>query len=446
MHPAGGFFALLALASAPSETRVLREESFSLAAAAEVVATLRGSCAGCDWGRPGREAAALELRVDGRYSQHLLLVRGEPASEYRVALGRLAAGAHRLRVAFDGAASAREIRSASVASVKIAPVADAGAAHAPILHARPDTLGRFSDVPLLMWYEREPTPRGERLRYSVVFSNEDGGTPSDRLMATWGRLTDIEYVYAVERDREGRVIAEEYQAKDHKLLPFRGAHEAAHPLLFVVTDNNMLAEQGESAMRFAPAPIAFALDGVSREAVMDAHPWSYQASVRAARRERRVDENARAGERKIPDPRRFATLEACALTEDATLAFSVGVRSGRGELAWFDSDHGLTSFRIARRASEFPNGCFRGSAALAPGVKPEDIVALRFRAFTRLPGKDEAPLPRGSGRARLVSVNTLFLLGDVDLPGPRLFSWRGDAPLQPDGPPHELPVKPPSER
>ena len=46
-------------------------------------------------------------------------------------------------------------------------------------------------------------PRGERLRYSVVFSNEDGGTPSDRLMATWGRLTDIEYVYAVERDTDG---------------------------------------------------------------------------------------------------------------------------------------------------------------------------------------------------------------------------------------------------
>ena len=42
---------------------------------------------------------------------------------------------------------------------------------------------------------------GTRLRYSVVFSNEDGGTPADRLLATWGRLTDIEYVYGVELDR-----------------------------------------------------------------------------------------------------------------------------------------------------------------------------------------------------------------------------------------------------
>jgi hypothetical protein len=441
----GALLALAVLAPAAADTRPLREDGFTLESPAEVVAILRTSCAGCDWGRAGREAAALELRVDGRYSQHLLLTRGETLAEYRVALGPLAAGAHTLTIAFDNAASSRAIRGAAVASVALEPAtAEADAlAHAPILHARPNTLGRFSDVPLLMWYERERTPRGERLRYSVVFSNEDGGTPSDRLMATWGRLTDIEYVYGVERDAGGRVIAEEYQAKDHALLPFGGAHQAAHPVLYVATDNNMLAERGEAALRFAPAPIAFELAGVSREAVMDAHPFTYQVSAREARREQRVDEQARPGYRKIPDPRRFATVEACAATQDATLAFSVGVRSKRGEIVWFDSDHGLKNFRIARRASEFPNGCFRGAAALAADVKAADIVALRFRAFTRLPGKGEAPLPRGSGSARLRSVNTLFLLGPDDLPGPRLHAWQGDAPLVPDGPPHELLLQPP---
>jgi hypothetical protein len=443
----GALLALAVLApAAAADTRPLREERFELAGPAEVVATLRASCAGCDWGRRGREAAALELRVDGRYSQHVLLTRGDALGEYRVALGALGAGPHALAIAFDNAASAREIHGAAVASVAIEPAtADADAlAHAPILHARPNTLGRFSDVPLLMWYERERTARGERLRYSVVFSNEDGGTPSDRLLATWGRLTDIEYVYGVERDTDGRVIREEYQAKDHALLAFGGEHEAAHPLLHVATDNNMLAERGESAMRFAPAPLAFTLEGVSREAVMDAQPFTYQVSAREARREERVDENARAGYRKIPDPRRFATVEACAATQDATLAFSVGVRSKRGELVWFDSDHGLKNFRIGRRASEFPNGCFRGAAALAADVKPEQIVALRFRAFTRLPGKNEAPLPKGSGSARLKSVNTLFLLGPDDLPGPRLFSWRGDAPLEPEGAARELTLGPPA--
>ena len=47
-------------------------------------------------------------------------------------------------------------------------------ARAPILEARPDTLGRFSDVPLVAWLEQDAlSGGGRRLRYSVVFSNED---------------------------------------------------------------------------------------------------------------------------------------------------------------------------------------------------------------------------------------------------------------------------------
>lgn len=437
---AGGQFA-------QADGRLLREEGFTLEAPAEVAATLTASCSGCDWGRLGREAAALELRVDGRYSQHLLLTRGAEAAEYRMALGRLAAGAHTLSVFFDAAASGRDVRAAALSALALQPLPAgspeaAALAHAPILYARPNTLGRFSDVPLLMWYEREATPRGERLRYSVVFSNEDGGTPSDRLMATWGRLTDIEYVYGVERDREGRVLSEEFQGKNHKLTPFSGAHEAAHPLLHVVTDNNMLGERGEAGPRFAPLPIPFQLQGTSREAVMDAHPWTYQVSVKEARREGRVDERARPGYRKIPDPQRFATLEACAPAQDATLAFSVGVLSRKGERRWFDSDAGLKNFRIARRGHEFPTGCFRGAVALPADVPAAAIVGLRFRAFTRLPEKDEPPLPKGAGRARLLSVNTLFLLGPDDRPGPRLFAWRGDVPLVPEGEPFEIAIPP----
>lgn len=446
-------FAFGLLAAAPpvqADGRPLREEAFTLAAVSEVVATLTGSCKGCDWGRPGYEAAALELTVDGRYSQHLLLTRGAQLAEYRIALGRLARGPHRLSLALDRGASGREIGEATVAAVAVSsPPAgsaeEAALAHAPILHARPNTLGRFSDVPLVMWYEREATPRGERLRYSVVFSNEDGGTPPDRLMATWGRLTDIEYVYGVERDAAGRVLGEEYQGKEHKLLAFAGAREAAHPLLYVVTDNNMLADRGEPTPRFAPAPLPFDLRGASREAVMDAHPWTYQVSVREVRREQRVDERARPGDRNIPDPRRFATLEACAPAADATIGFSVGVRAPQGQLRWFDSDAGLRSFRIARRPHEFPTGCFRGAVALTAGATAADLVSLRFRAFTRIPGKDEPEVPAGAARARLLSVNTVFLLGPDDLPGPRLFSWQGDVALAPDGPPFEIAIKPASQ-
>lgn len=441
---------LVALASrARADGQLLGEQTFVLGAPAEVTATLTASCAGCDWGKSGREAAVLELKIDGTYSQHLYLTRGAPATEYRVALGRLARGAHRLSVAFDAGASARGVRTASVAAPAISWTASGSAAelalaHAPVLHARPDTLGRFSDVPLVMWYEREATPQGTRLRYSVIFSNEDGGTPSDRLMATWGRLTDIEYVYGVELDGQGRAVSEEFQGRNHKLVPFSGRHEAAHPLLYVVTDNNMVDDHGESTLRFSLAPIPFELANTSREAVMDAHPWTYRVSIAEARREERVDEGARPADRKIPDPQRFATLEACAPAQDATIAFSVGVRGAGGELRWFDSDGGRKEFRITRRPHEFPTGCFRGAVALPANVAATDVVGLRFRAFTRITDKKEPPLPKGAGSARLLRINTLFLLGPDDLPGAKLFSWRGDVALAPEGPAYEIAIKPSS--
>jgi hypothetical protein len=38
------------------------------------------------------------------------------------------------------------------------------------------------------------------IRYSVIISNEDGGTATPALMARWERTTDIELIYEVEMD------------------------------------------------------------------------------------------------------------------------------------------------------------------------------------------------------------------------------------------------------
>jgi hypothetical protein len=258
-------------------------------------------------------------------------------------------------------------------------------------------------------------------------------------MATWGRLTDIEYLYGVDLDPAGAIVSAEFQGRDHKLVPFTGRREGGHPLLHVVTANNMVDDRGAGDVRFAPAPTRFDLAGVSREVVMDREPWTYRVSAQEVRREGRVSARARPGDKRIPDPRRFATLEACAPAQDATLAFDVGVRAPEG-VRWFASDGGRPAFRITRSAIHFPTGCFRGAVALPEGTTAGDVIGLRVRAFTRLPGKDEPPLPAGSGRARLTSVNRLFLLDADDEPGPSLLEWRGDQPLAPEGAAFEIPI------
>ena len=67
----------------------LHTGQFANSVAGEGIAVITASCDRCDWGVEGREAAALRIVVDGRYSQHLLLVRGDRPSEYRLTLGRV---------------------------------------------------------------------------------------------------------------------------------------------------------------------------------------------------------------------------------------------------------------------------------------------------------------------------------------------------------------------
>ena len=415
---------LLMLQPAPAAMQAVTSVTFEAHAAGEAVATIAAVCPACDWGARGREAVALTLELDGQYSQHLLLTT-HGSAPYRVTLGPVGEGEHRLVLAYDKSLSAPAAGSFAVANVSVRVVTAEEPAYeklafAPILHERPDTTARFSDTPLLMSVESEITPAGRRFRYSVVFSNEDGGTPTDRLMATWGRATDIELVYDVAMDARGNILKEEIQGPDHKLLPFRGSKIGSHPLLWIVTDNNMAGDKGETRTRYAPAPIPFDSASRSREALMDSNPWTYAIMAGELSREGKIDDGARAGSGAIPDPRRYAYIEACADLSDATaIAFDIGVEQNAG-VEWFSTDRNLPQFRIAR------SGCFRAAAPIPDGVRlsagPE--LRLRARAYRKIADPDTPP-PQGPVSAIIRRVNGIFILGDEYRPIRSVMKWTG---------------------
>ena len=405
--------------------------TFSFDRAGEVVARIHAGCAKCDWGETGREAVALRLSVDGQYSQHVFLSRGEEAADYRVRLGTLAPGRHELRIERDADLSAKSAGPASIDVSAIGLVAEGSddfiaQSMAPIVYARPNTVGKFTDLPLLMWYEADATSRGTRFRYSVIFSNEDGGTQTDRLMATWGRTTDIEFIYGVEVDANGRVLAEEFQGPGHEVPAFKGEHEARHPLVWVSTDNNMVSEAGPTQMRYAPEAMKFNLTNLSREAVMDANPWTYAVSSFEMQREGKIADEA-PGHNSIPDPRRFVYIEACGEVGNAALAFAVDVRN-----QWLTSDRGMRQYRIVR------DGCFRGAIPLPVGIRAGDVHALRVMAFDRPPADGQPP--RASDPVRLTRINTMFMLNTRYEPGPSLRRWQGAVSISASGPPFDLVV------
>jgi hypothetical protein len=405
------------------------ETVFTSTGNAEAVARIRIDCDACAWDQAGTEGVVFAVTIDDRAPLHLPVVRSGEA-EYRVMLGAVASGRHTIKIEQDPNLTAASLRGKAVDGLDVAidqiPVTDStyqALSLAPFVYARPDTVGRFTDVPLLMWYETELTARGTRYRYSVVFSNEDGGTPADRLMATWGRTTDIEYVYSVEVDANDAILSEDMQGPKHEILAFKGKREGQHPLLWVSTENNMVLDHGTTTVRYAPAPMAVDLKDASREVVMDANAWTYEVMTKELMREGKIVADAPAGQGTIPDPRRYVFLEGCGEAGNNAIAVSVNVAG-----LWLSSDRGVTEYRIVR------DGCFRAAIPLPGTASASDVRAVRVQAFPRKDKPANTP-------SRFTRLNTVFALNERFEPGSDVLRWAGTAVLRPGGPPFEMPVR-----
>lgn len=92
------------------------------------------------------------------------------------------------------------------------------------------------------------------IQYSIVFSNEDGGTRTDALMVGWGRNAGIEYLYHVSLDIHDHITKEVLLGIDEKPHRFQGRKERMHHLILDTTPNNDFTDTGYSPVqqRFMP--------------------------------------------------------------------------------------------------------------------------------------------------------------------------------------------------
>ena len=156
---------------------------FTVDRPAEVTAAVTARCGGCSWASPAKTGAMLVLEVDGRYSQHLPITRGEGPTDYAVSLGRLAAGTHRLAIRLDRGWTPRAVREVSIPEVRTAVIAEdapqlRALAFSPVLHPRPNELGRFTDVPLVMWYETDTTARSTAMAAATCTDTRRAPAPA----------------------------------------------------------------------------------------------------------------------------------------------------------------------------------------------------------------------------------------------------------------------------
>lgn len=400
----------LPLAAAGIETA-----TFRLDRPAEVVARLRLRSPGSDWAQPGREAAVAAIRLDDAAPHYLTLYAGPREHTYSVFLGPVAPGEHRLHVERDPQWSARgsgfEWLSAEFRTYPPDDPDYLFIAHAPILHARQDTLGRFSDVPLHAYCERLRENGRTVLQYTVIFSNEDGGTSTRALMARWGRTADIEYVYRVELTPAGAPGRATIQTRDHKDVEFDGEHVGWHPVLYVVTRNNMVAAHGPATLPYRLAPELADLGGASREKVMDELPILYEVAARELEREGKLRPFGVVDGEKISDPRNYLYVEMKLANRNSAVAVLVRLQ---GEDRWRSSHLGRSDYAIPR------DGWVRTTIELPPGVEPARLAEIGLHCLvvpTRINGKDLWP---EAGHCRIEALGRVFLLGRDYRPGPDL--------------------------
>jgi hypothetical protein len=422
-HPV--LFALLLAASLLSVTpgaisaQTLLEKRFSVAAESEALLDLTASAPGTSWRERGAESAVVTIYVDGQYHQDVILFAGAREFAYQLMLGRVGPGEHGLRVEFNSKQSAAKATSVKIGEAKVTAIDRKhpefqAIARAPIIYARPDTVGKFSDVPLLAYYESErpgPLPREDgRLAYTVIFSNEDGGTQTTALMARWGRTTDIEWVCETRIGAEGeaRTI---FQGANHKDTQFAGKLEADHPLMFVATVNNNFSDHGQSEMRFAPRPLPFDARAASREEMMDRHPWTYRVMADEMIREGKITDERKPGQA-INDLRDYVYFDVSSNQTGAALSVAVKLK---GDPVWRASDWGIANYRIDR------SGAFRTTALLPKRARLEEIERIVARCDVKGDPKTQAELSQvPSATCDLRSVNKIFVLDDDYQPGASL--------------------------
>ncbi|MFV0387252.1 MAG: hypothetical protein ACK5NT_00735 [Pyrinomonadaceae bacterium] len=317
---------------------------------AEHVLALSAFAKGTSWKKPNAEAAVLTVFIDGKYNQDIVLYNGDRIFDYKMLLGRVASGSHLVEIISNPKRSAPTNAKATIRSLNIEPLVVAeldlvATSNAPFLSLRRDTIDKFSDIPLLTYYEVFTIDEKHRtIRYTTIFTNEDGGTHSEALMARWGRMTDIEWVMELETDGD-KVRNVRFQGANHKSTEFHGERIfGAHPAIYDSTTNNNFADVGCSQLRTAQVPILVDLTGKSREKAMDENAFTYRIMAYEAIREGRIN-SRKMDTNTIADPRDYIYAEIYAEPENA----AISLKAVAANKMTFTSDARNKNLRVDRK-------------------------------------------------------------------------------------------------
>jgi hypothetical protein len=403
--------------------------------AGEALVDLRAAAPGTDWATPGAESATVSISVDGRYATDLVVSGAAPLAR-QLALGGLGAGRHVLRLRFASDRSPAAKASVTIDRLRVSTYGKHDAQNqvlrfAPIVYGRNlAELGSpyqnaTTDIPLIAWHERTPatTPGHTVMTYSLIWSNEDGGTNTPALMARWGRTTDIEWIYSVELDKHGDRVpgSDTYQAANHQTLHFAGRYEGDHAVLSTCTSNNNMCDVADDPMRFFLSTLQTRQADQPREYLMDTNAWTYPIMAKEMIREGKIEAPgpATAATPEVSDQRNylFAVVKKATLdvnSGSSWVGVALGARLTGGQTVYL-SNHVDPTWSVQR---DDPAAT---TVELPAGTTVEDIAEISVHRV--VVGTDTgAPVD-------VTHVGRGFMLGQDYRPQAGLLDWTGDVEL-----------------
>ena len=336
-----------------------------------------------NWTIPESESAVLTIYIDSTYSfqnQDIVLFKGDELFVYKVSLGRMNSGSHTIEVYFNGDKSPPGAQFVYLDDFSLIPIALKSRDYdvfrfSPVLYGR-DLVSEdesvHTDVPLLMWHEVDTVESDKWIEYSMIWSNEDGGTNSISLMSRWGRTTDIEWIYKVKIDPGGNVLEEYFQGPGHSTSYFQGNRINDHPVLKTVTINNMVSDEGESDYKFFLSPEKSKQEIHSREILMDDDPWTYEIMALEMIAEGKYESPADPISPAVSDARNYLYLEFNTQMAGNGIRLTFAAKL-KNDPFWYYSDHGLSSIGAVNAG-----GWRRSTIELWEGTTLDDLDSLQI--------------------------------------------------------------------
>ncbi|WP_232303691.1 hypothetical protein [Pseudofrankia sp. DC12] len=370
-------------------------------AGGDVILTMKTASPEASWGTMGSESAVLSLSVDGKYTSDVVIATTFAVSR-SIDLGDLTAGSHNLQVKFDDDRSPSGTKTANVTDLKFSTLAAtddgyAASQFAPIVYGRSgqgataDINGPFqtavTDTPMVAFHTETPatTPGNTILRYSVVYSNEDGAPSVPEMLAQWGRSAEINWAYQVEVDGGGKAVpgSAMVRGQDGSTVPYTGGYEGTHPVIQTCGLTNDVCGKTDGQMRYTLS----ALDNIdpeneAPERIMDDNPWTYWMMSQELIREGKtaedpLDDPSANPTRSAGDPRSYlylvlrkSTQGATPNTDNAWVGVTIGIKLA-GDPTIYRSDLGVAKWSLRR---DEPAAT---AIELPPGTVADDIEQIR---------------------------------------------------------------------